>query len=60
MDMSYIMDSGQNGLWTTFPKFFINIGRSGRFIKKTKNEGGYSKNGLQTQKNGFFDPPKPR
>ena len=25
MDMSYIMDSGQNGLYTTFPNFFSSI-----------------------------------
>ena len=23
MDMSYIMDSGQNGLYTTFPNIFL-------------------------------------
>ena len=37
MDMSYIIENKSNRSKTTFPKiFFINIGRSGRFIKKLK------------------------
>ena len=36
MDMSYITDSGQIGHTQLSLTFFINIGRSGRFIKKSK------------------------
>ena len=42
MDMSYIMDSGQNGLYTTFPNIFLLLSADSADLSKN-------------QKNHFFE-----
>ena len=57
MDMSYIMDSGKNSLYTTFPNiFFIIIGRFGRFINKPKKSYFWKKCKFFNQKSAVEGP----
>ena len=49
MDMSYIMDSGQNGLKTTFPNIFSLISADSADLSKNP------KNHFFKKKRDFFD-----
>ena len=48
MDMSYIMDSGQNGLYTTFPNIFSLISADSADLSKSQ------KNHIFKKKGDFF------
>ena len=42
MDMSYIMDSGQNGLYTTFPTSFFSISADPADLSKNQKKKSFS------------------
>ena len=44
MDMSHIMDSGQNGLYTTFPNFFLLISADPADLSKNQKNHFFEKN----------------
>ena len=48
MDMSYIMDSGQNYVYTTFPNFFSSISADSADLSKSQ------KNHIFEKKGDFF------